>query len=438
MSICRFFTLIYCLSVSMPLLSQQADTLSLREALSFALQKNFDITLASNQLAIANLSNTPGQAGMLPQIDLTGNQTIQSDDSYQEYYDGRIRDVSGALTQNLQAGIQLNWTFFDGTRMFIKREKLREMEQLGETALQMVTEDLMAAVTIAYYDLSIQQQLAEAFQEALHLSNERVRVAKARYELGNGSELSMLQASVDRNADSSMYLNQLSVIQNARYTLNQLLCRAPQSDLLVSEMVPTSVPLSWDILWEHANRENPLLKAARSQAVLASLSEKEARSASLPSLSLNTGYNFSGTSSDVGIFTVNRRNGYNLGVSLNYPLFDGFNNRQQLRIARIQRSSSEIMVEKEELNLATVMSRVYNQYMTTVQLLTIEEENLTFARHNLTLAMEKYDLGILSDIELRETQLKLLDAETRLLSSLFSCKSSETELIRLSGNLTIQ
>jgi outer membrane protein TolC len=61
---------------------------------------------------------------------------------------------------------------------------------------------------------------------------------------------------------------------------------------------------------------------------------------------------------------------------------------------------------------------------------------MKFAHLNWDIAQEKYKLGALNDVELRETQQKLMDAENRLLQSLFRCKSAEIELMRISGQLS--
>jgi outer membrane protein TolC len=61
---------------------------------------------------------------------------------------------------------------------------------------------------------------------------------------------------------------------------------------------------------------------------------------------------------------------------------------------------------------------------------------MQFARLNWDIAQEKYKLGVMNDVELRDTQKKLMDAENRLLVSLFQCKSAEIELLRISGQLS--
>jgi outer membrane protein TolC len=61
--------------------------------------------------------------------------------------------------------------------------------------------------------------------------------------------------------------------------------------------------------------------------------------------------------------------------------------------------------------------------------------NVAVARENVNIAFEKYKLGSINDIELREIQQKLIDAEYQLISSQFEAKKAEVELDRLSGEL---
>lgn len=412
------------------------DSLKLKDAIVLAIQNNYSISIAEKAVSISDINNSLGNAGMLPKLDMSGARSISVNNSYAEYFDGRVRDVPNAKTNNQSAGIQLAWTLFDGFNMFIQRDKLNELEQLSNTQLRGLVENTAAQVSRVYYDLVVQQKLLDLYHESLQISTQRKVFAKARLDLGSGSELTLLQATVDMNADSANYMTQQAVIKNMISNLNLLLCRDLKTTVFPEMNIPVNSTLNYEELWNQLQEESHELLEARSAINLANLTTKEIKSSRLPRVSLNSGYNYSKSQSDVGVFTSNRNVGFSAGLTLNYDIFNGFTNNQKIKIAQIREESAVMNAEFQQLNLEAELQQVYNDFQTNLKLISFEKENINFARLNWNITQEKYRLGALNDIELRETQKKLMDAENRLLQSLFRCKSAEIELLRLSGQLS--
>jgi len=418
------------------LLSIAQDSLKLNDAIVLALQNNYSISLAENTAKISGLSNSPGNAGMLPKVDLNATRSYALNNSKAEYFDGRIRDVPKAKSNIQNAGIQLSWTIFDGLNMFIQRDKLNELEQLSTTQLRSVVENTVAQVSRIYFEIVVQHEILDLYHEALRISTQRKRFAKARLDLGGGSELTFLQSTVDMNADSANYMMQLTVIKNLESDLNLILCRDLKTDVLVEKNILVNEALIYDELWNKVQEQSPDLLEARSAINLANLYTKEIKSVQLPRLTLNTAYSYNKSQTDVGTFTSNRNLGFSAGVTVNYNLYSGFTNNQKLKIARIREESAVQDAELQKLTIEANLQQVYADFQTNLKLVRFEKENIQFARLNWDITQEKYRLGALNDVELRETQKKLMDAETRLFQSLFTCKSAEIELLRLSGQLS--
>lgn len=412
------------------------DTLKLKDAIVFALQNNYSISLAEKSARVADISNSAGNAGMLPKLDLSGTRSISINNSHAEYFDGRVRDLADAKTNNQNAGIQLSWTIFDGLNMFIQRDKLNELQQLSNTQLRSVVENTVSQVSRVYYDIVVQQELLGLYHEALLISTQRKEFSKARLDLGSGSELAYLQATVDMNADSANYMKQQAVVKNSISDLNQMLCRDLKTLVLVEKNIKINDGLMYDDLWNKVQEQSPELLQARSAINLAGLATKEIKSVRLPRLTINSAYSYNKSLSDVGIFTSNRNLGFSAGVTLNYNLFNGFTNNQKLKIAKINEESAIQEADQQKLSLEANLQQVYTDFQTNRKLVSFEQENMQFARLNWKIAREKYKLGALNDVEFREIQKKLMDAENLLLQSLFLCKSAEIELLRISGQLS--
>jgi outer membrane protein TolC len=428
-------TIVACI-ILQGMLTFAQETLELKDAIALALKNNYSISLAENTARISDINNSMGMAGMLPKLDVTGARSISLNNSKAEYFDGRKRDVADAKTNNQSAGIQLSWTIFDGLNMFIQRDKLNEMQQLSNIQLRGVVENMVAQVSRVYYDIVVQQKMLDLYHESLQISTERKKFAKARLDLGKGSELTYLQSTVDMNADSANYMKQQAVVQNSIADLNLLLCRDLKTKVQVGTNIPVKDELVYDELWNKIQMQSPDLQEARSAINLANLTAKEIKSVRYPRLSVNTAYSYSKMQSDVGTFLSNRNLGFSAGVTLNYNIFNGFTNNQKLKAAKIREESAIQDAELQKLNLEANLIQVYNDFETNQKLIQFEDGNIRFARLNWDIAQEKYKLGAMNDIELRDTQKKLMDAENRLLQALFRCKSAEIELFRMSGQLS--
>lgn len=411
------------------------DTLKLDQAIVIAMQNNYDITLARKDTRIASLNNSPGAAGMLPQLNLTGTRSMSVNNTYQKYFDGREKESPDAKSNTISAGAALSWTLFDGFDMFILKKKLGEIEHLSSIQLQSVMENTVADVIQSYYAIITQQKMVEVYREAMAITSERKRIAQAGITFGSSSELSFLQASVDYNADSSAYIQQTKILQNNKAELNRLLCR----DLFVPFELTTDIPvessLLFEKLWLIVKEQNPELRMARTNLSMALLDRKSANSTFYPRLYLSSGYNYRRQESEVGVTQMDRFRGLNAGVTASYTIFNGFNNKHERSRTQIMLESARLEAEQTELNTQAHLQRIYNEYQTNLQLSGFEQENIKLALRNLAIAREKYRIGSSNDIELRETQQKLMDAENRYLTAQFRSKASETELLRMSGQL---
>jgi outer membrane protein len=412
------------------------DTISLAEAITIALENNWGITLAENESRIDELNNTIGRAGFLPSLDITASRSRNVNNTYQKYFNGTEREGKNAVSNSIGTGVELTWTIFDGFDMFIQKKKLEELETMGTTELRSVIENTVAQVVGAYYNIAVQERLAEVYFEAMQLSSERKRFAKARIDVGSGSELSYLQSAVDLNTDSATYMQQLMYYQNSKTVLNRLLCRDLFTTFEVSSEIPLNNNLLYEQLWNLIQDQNPDLIMARSNIQITSLDTKSYKSSMFPRISVNTGYNFNKSESEVGFMMMNRNFGFVMGISLSYNIFDGFNTRNNVKAAKIREESARKEFSQAELDIKSELLRIYNDYLTNLQLVKFESENRLLALRNLEVALEKYRMGAINDIELRETQQKLLDAETRYLDTQYRSKIAETELLRLSGQLS--
>jgi outer membrane protein TolC len=116
-------------------------------------------------------------------------------------------------------------------------------------------------------------------------------------------------------------------------------------------------------------------------------------------------------------------------------LFDGFNTGRNIRNADIGVGSADLKLKETELDLRTTLFSTYENYRMNLAIIRLETSNCKAAKTNVEVAVEKYKLGSISDLELREIQVKYIDAQFQLVLAQYRAKSAETELLRMTGGL---
>ncbi|AWA30270.1 transporter [Flavobacterium magnum] len=409
--------------------------LTIEEAVKTALENNYDIRIATNELTIDKTNVSLGNAGMLPTVtaNVVDNNGIQN--SKQTRSDGTVNELDNAKNNSLNYGVGLNWTVFDGFRMFARYDQLKELQKLGEAEVRMAILTRISDVMQTYYTVAQQQQQLAALDTTIVISKQRLELANNRYTIGKASKLEVLNAQVDLNTDTTNLLRQKELYANTKIALNQLMARDPQIDFSVVDAIELDKSLQLDALINLAQKQNPQLEAQIINKRVAELQLRQVRAGRYPTIGINTGYNFGRTESSLGFTTQSSANGLTYGFTASLNLFDGFNQRRNEKVARLQVANSQLLIEQQTDNVKSQLASAYQTYLTNLQLAELEQKNEEIARQNLDITMEKFRIGTIPTIEFRTAQLNYVTAQTRNSEAQFQAKLSEVALKELAGNL---
>jgi len=411
------------------------EKLTLDQAIEQALQNNYAIRIARSDAQISRNNHSLGKAGLLPELAATAATTHSVSNSKQTYVTGNVIDRTNAVSDAKNLAVNLNWTLFDGLAMFTNYSKLREYRDLGEIETRMAVENTLNQVLSAYYDIVQQQQKYQFLQEAVAISEQRLKISEAKYGMGAESRFDLLNARVDLNQDRSGLFNQEVTLANAKTRLNELLGRASDVKFTAIDSIAFTRPLKLAELRENLLKDNTSLIWAQKNYRVAELEVSSAWAPRFPSVGVSAGYTFARSESQSGIMHSNKSHGYSYGLNASYTLFDGFNLHRNWQNARVAERSQELRLLETQNQLDADLTRLYQQYSTNVALIAMEFENVGVARENVKISMEKYRLGSISALQMRDIQLKYLDAESRLISAQYVAKTCEIELLKLSGAL---
>ena len=426
---------LFLLSLSISCLAQ--EKLSLREAITIALQNNYDIKISKNEINIAKNNANIGNAGMLPTVDGTYTNGGSIQNTRQTPVTGEDRVIRGARSTNNSYGADLNWTIFDGFTMFANYDRLKELQKQGEINAKLTILTTVSDVIASYYDVVRQQQLLIAADSAIDVSVWRTNIAKTKLALGRGSKLDVLTAQVDYNTDTSNYIQIKNFLQIAKVRLNQLMVRDISSNFSVADSIDVDKGILFSKQAEIAAQQNPNLQNAFINQKIASLNLKSIKGARYPAISLNSGYSRAKSTSPTGFNQRFAANGFTYGVTASLNLFNGFLQRQQERNAKIDIENATLNVSKTKLDVNSQLLTAYQNYATYLDLVKLEQRNVDIAKENLDITMAKYRLGSIAPLELREAQRNAIDAQNRFIEMQFQAKIAETTLKEISGNIDL-
>ena len=409
----------------------------LKDCIGIGLEKNFSILIARNSEAISNNNVSLGNAGFLPSLDLSSKYNGSVTNTTQDLIAGGQSITNGAKYTSAYAGVTLGWTIFNGFNVQTTYKKLNELKQLGELNTQLTIENYIANLLSVYYGYIQQVQLVKNKQYAVTLSKERLRIDEERYLLGSSSKLQVLQSRVYLNADSSSLSRQLETLRATQIRLNELMAVENMGTqfVLKDSAIQVKPDLIYEKLLDETLKANTSLLIAEKNKVISTYDYKLVVSRAYPYLNFSTGYGYTLSTYSTGTYNNQITDGPNFGLTLGVNIFNGFNSRRDLKNSSINIKTVDLKYSEIEQGVKADLITIYSAYSNNLRLISLEEQNFETATENLSIALERYKLGNLSGIDLREVQKSLLDAKESLLSIQYLAKLAEISLLQISGRI---
>ena len=434
MKLKTYFSLFLANALVFQVNAQKAITID--DAIAISLKNNYDILVARNDADIDKINNAIGNAGMLPSVTLNGSGNYTLNNSHVEQAGGITVNTPNAESKSVGAGVALNWTLFDGGKMFVTKAKLSEIEALGELDFRDRVLQTTFNVVTAYYNVVKQKQQLASLKQVIAYNQDRVNILQTSFNAGASPKNNLLQAQIDYNVSSENSLTQESVIIAAKRSLNQLLCRNMDSTAYdVTDTIPLNFKPNRDELLQKVQSNNTSILAFQKQMAIASLTVSEARSLRLPKINFNAGYNFANSNYNYGTTLLSRTYGPQLGGSVSIPLFQGGSINRQVSTSKIQLKSAEYELENTKLQVLTQLQNALTDFENQQKLHAIEQLNSELVKENLEISLQRLRLGQTTALEVKQAQQSYEDSFTRLINFKYNLKMAETKLKQLIAGL---
>jgi outer membrane protein TolC len=410
------------------------ERLTLDDAIAKALEYNFDIRISKITAEQAAINNTAGNAGMLPNINGNAGVNTGLSHSHIEFADGRVQEANNAQSVSYNAAVTLNWTLFDGGRMFIQKRRLSELETIGDVQLRLQIQTTISQVIQAYAQVVWQKQQGIAIDTALALAQLRMFLSQVKFETGASAKTDYLQARVDYNARQADSLNQVSALTTAYAGLNVLMGEDAYTTYILDDSVivnTTLEPTDKDRLKDL----NLSIDLARRSAQVSKYDARIAKTYHLPVVGLNGSYAYSHNQSGTGTFLFSETYGPSGGLTLNLPIYQGGNIRRQAKVASLQAMRDDLLYGKQTTEIGRQYRNAWSSYEMSVADYKLEQQNIRYAKENMDIQKARFRLGVGITLEVREAENSYVQALIRYYTAVYNLKVNETKVLELENEL---
>ena len=412
------------------------EILSKEKAIEETLQNNFGIEIANNNLEIADNNRGLLNSGYLPSFRGIAGANYNLEDQEVTFNDGNTNIVADAETKQYNASLNLDYTLFDGMGRWYNYKSLKETYNLGELQVRQTIETTVLQVFSVYYEVARVTENIKVLQETFNNTKRRRTRAQYSFEYGQVNKLEVLNAEVDLVTDSINLLNAQQQLRNTKRDLTVVL----NADLERSFEVDTTVvfmgTLQLEDFVQKADSNNVRLLQARKNIDITDYNYKASKSVFLPTLGLSGSYGWNKGDFPATSFASSRTvTGFAAGLNLSWNLFDGGGGITSVKNLRIQKDSQGLLLKQTETEVKRDVMNAQDAYRNRLQVYNLQGNNVVTAQNNYDRSQERYKLGQISSVELRQAQLNLLNAKTNKNLAKYQAKLSELELLQLTGQL---
>ncbi|MEM1320308.1 MAG: TolC family protein [Bacteroidota bacterium] len=415
--------------------------LTLDEAVRQALANNHDIKIQQQSLSLAQNNVTKANAGQMPRIDAVGSASYTNNFSALDLRtfqpDPPEIDISeaGVETATVSLGLEASQVLWDGGSSRYRYQLLEGQSALERARQEVIINGIVTGVSDLFFEILKLQNQEALVLENIAVTRERIRKLKDRAEFGKTNKLAVLQAETNLNQDLTS-LDQLRLIRsNLLVDLKTLINDKTEGRYeLISIEPELTVPVA-EAIRQSILANNPQLQLANKGVALSEIEVLLNKANTKPVIASFVNAGYFGQRNDVQQLAKIQTLGGTIGLSARYTLFDGGINKTRIQNAQLSRELEVMKKQQLEDQLLQQSEKELAMLRNILQQLDREVQNLQTYQDNYDKVNERYLLGKLPAITLREAQLALSNSKLNTANLKVEYLQTRLRLDQITGNL---
>lgn len=444
-------TLFITILLSFPVLSQAQTSITLEDAIRIALENNYQLKQADNNLAISDNTVLNARADFLPSIGASYNGTRRVG----QQFDQTTVTFENVTTQSLGGNLNSSITVFNGFNNInsLRRANTNRSIQIEEN--QRLRENIIFTTASRFLQVVLNEELLKISRENLDVSEQQYTRIEAQVEVGRSPNVDLLnQASIVANDEltviqrentlESSYAQLMRIMQDESGTEYTLFM--PDIDDL--DLMPLDLNLQELMQTALQNRRD--LRAQELTIERNKYDESIARATLLPTINASVGisgsYNdrFRAFDPELGRsvplsyteqFFDRNVNSF-IGFNVQIPIFDNLNRRTNLQNTQITLKNSQLELQNIRFQVNEEVRQAYNDYMSIVKELESTEKALIAADRAYETEFQRYEVGASTLIELNQANANFVQAQSNRIQTIYNFVFQEKVLDFYLGQLT--
>jgi outer membrane protein TolC len=412
------------------------EILTKKEALKIALDNNYGVKIATNNIEVSKNNSSIYNSNYLPSVTTNAGANYSNNNQEIESHSGDVTKINGAETKAYNASINVNYTLFDGLGRKYNYKQLKESYNLSELQSRETIEDLYLQLFNSYFQIARLSESTKNLQKTLDISKQRLKRAEYQYDYGQTTKLELLNAQVDVNNDSINLINSNQQFSNSKRNLNIVMGIQKNSNYDVETEVNFNTLFSFDDLLAKAKENNILLKQNQSNIAISEFNIKANKAGFLPTVGLSSSYGWNKNINPATSFTAETNSlGLNAGINLSWNIFDGGSTKVRVANAKIALDNQKILKQQQLDLIENNIKNTFELYHNKLFILDAQKQNEITSQNNFDRTEERYKLGQVTSIEFRQAQINLLNTQNAVNNAQYDAKLIELELLQLTGDI---
>ena len=423
---------------------QAQETVTLKQAIEYALQNKADAQNAQLDIRNADYQIMEAKAGALPKINgvanITYNPILQTTALDAGAFSGgpsNIQLITLGQKWNAGAGVQLSQALFN-QQVFVGLKAAKSTKEFYQLNAELTEEQIIERVSNAYFQVFTIQQKKETLENS-YASTEKARnIIKSLFDNGLAKKIDLDRTNVNLTNINTILKQQQNAINQAENALKFYMGMPIENKI---ELVKADMEITPHLLDETvATDQRSEIKILNKQRELLQYNKKAVEAAYYPTVNLNANYSWQGLG-DKFPLTNGKKNGvywadYSaITLGVNIPIFNGFATKARVEMAQIELDKLDVSIKDTKLGLDLSYQNAKSQIENSLLALENQKANVSLAETVTSNTKHNYQYGLATLTELLEAENALVEAKNNYSNAILEYKIAEIQYYKAKGEL---
>ena len=423
---------------------QAQETVTLKQAIEYALQNKADAQNAQLDIRNADYQIMEAKAGALPKINgvanITYNPILQTTALDAGAFSGgpsNIQLITLGQKWNAGAGVQLSQALFN-QQVFIGLKAAKSTKEFYQLNAELTEEQIIERVSNAYFQVFTIQQKKETLENS-YASTEKARnIIKSLFDNGLAKKIDLDRTNVNLTNINTILKQQQNAINQAENALKFYMGMPIENEI---ELVKADMEITPHLLDETVGTDQRSeIKILNKQRELLQYNKKAVEAAYYPTVNLNANYSWQGLG-DKFPLTNGKKNGvywadYSaITLGVNIPIFNGFATKARVEMAQIELDKLDVSIKDTKLGLDLSYQNAKSQIENSLLALENQKANVSLAETVTSNTKHNYQYGLANLTELLEAENALVEAKNNYSNAILEYKIAEIQYYKAKGEL---